>query len=331
MQFGKLEFGPADEAAHLLAPATAAALAGAGTSEVLVAAIDPELADTQAFCDHYEIAVEAGANCVIVEAKRGERTWYAACLVLGSDKVDVNGVVRKHLGAKKASFAAMETATALTGMEYGGINPIGIPADWPVLVDEAVAAGDRLVIGSGIRGSKLLVTGAFLAALPNAEVLPIARRPERLLALRAAHERARPGAGVDPVTSDHRARHDRGVVTVGGLHQPLAAGRQVVAHLGQVQPQPFEVDDVQIRLLAGRDDARGPRGRTYSPSRSSSSHDELERQPPARPVAYPMREHEARHAGVRRRRAMRTAVGAADDGQRMRAASRAMASRLCSA
>ena len=176
MRFGTLDFEPAGDAVELLAPATAAALAGAANGDVLVAAIDPNLADTQAFCDHYEISVEAGANCVVVEAKRGERTWYAACLVLGSDKVDVNGVVRKHLGAKKASFAATETATALTGMEYGGINPIGLPADWPVLVDEAVAAGDRLIIGSGIRGSKLLVSGTFLAALPNAEVLPIARR-----------------------------------------------------------------------------------------------------------------------------------------------------------
>jgi prolyl-tRNA editing enzyme YbaK/EbsC (Cys-tRNA(Pro) deacylase) len=175
MRFGTLDFLPAAGNRGLLAPPTSAALADRDDA-VLVAAIDPDLADTQAFCDHYEIAVEAGANCVIVEAKRAERTWYAACLVLGSDKVDVNGVVRKHLGAKKASFAATETATALTGMEYGGINPIGIPADWPVLVDEAVAAGDHLVIGSGIRGSKLLVTGAFLAALPNAEVLPIARR-----------------------------------------------------------------------------------------------------------------------------------------------------------
>jgi prolyl-tRNA editing enzyme YbaK/EbsC (Cys-tRNA(Pro) deacylase) len=175
MQFGTLDFQPALDAVQLLAAPTAAALA-AGDGGVLVAAIDPELADTQAFCDHYEIAVEAGANCVIVELKRAERTWYAACLVLGSDKVDVNTAVRKHLGAKKASFAAMDTATALTGMEYGGINPIGLPAEWPVLVDKAVAAGDRLIIGSGIRGSKLLVTGAFLAALPNAEVLPIARR-----------------------------------------------------------------------------------------------------------------------------------------------------------
>jgi prolyl-tRNA editing enzyme YbaK/EbsC (Cys-tRNA(Pro) deacylase) len=177
MQFGTLEFEPAQGRSELLAEATATALAAnhSGPDSVLVAAIDPGLADTDAFCAQYEIAPEAGANCVIVEARRGERTWYAGCLVLGSDKVDVNSAVRKHLGAKKASFAAMDTATALTGMEYGGINPIGLPADWPVLVDTAVAAGDHLVIGSGIRASKLLVAGAFLAALPNAVVLPIAR------------------------------------------------------------------------------------------------------------------------------------------------------------
>ena len=174
MQFGRLNFEPAAGATELLAAPTATALSPGGSDEVLVAAIDPSLADTEAFCAHYEIAAAAGANCVVVEAKRAERTWYAACLVLGSHKLDVNGAVRKHLGAKKASFAAMDTAITLTGMEYGGINPIGLPTDWPVLVDEAVAAGDRLIIGSGIRGSKLLVTGRFLAALPNATVLPIA-------------------------------------------------------------------------------------------------------------------------------------------------------------
>ncbi len=177
MRFGTLEFGPAQGRAELLAPATADALReiAPAPDEVLVAAIDPAVADTEAFCAQYAIAPDAGANCVIVEARRAERTWYAACLVLGSDKLDVNSAVRKHLAAKKASFAPMDTATALSGMEYGGINPIGVPADWPVLVDDAVAAGDRLVIGSGIRGSKLLVTGRFLAALPNAVVLPIAR------------------------------------------------------------------------------------------------------------------------------------------------------------
>ena len=143
---------------------------------MLVAPIDPAVADTAAFCERYEISMVDGANCVIVQARRGERTWYAACLVRGSDRLDVNGAVRRHLGARRLSFAAMDDAVALTGMEYGGITPVGLPGDWPILVDESVAVHDRLIVGSGIRGSKLLVSGAYLASLPNAEILPIAQQ-----------------------------------------------------------------------------------------------------------------------------------------------------------
>jgi prolyl-tRNA editing enzyme YbaK/EbsC (Cys-tRNA(Pro) deacylase) len=178
MRFGTLHFTPAADSPELLAAPTAAAIGAADASdaaEVLVSAIDPGLADTAAFCEHYEISMADGANCVIVQARRGERTWYAACLVRGSDRADVNGIVRRHLDARKLSFASMNDAVALTGMEYGGITPVGLPADWPILVDESVAGHDRLIIGSGIRGSKLLVTGAMLASLPNAEVLPIAQ------------------------------------------------------------------------------------------------------------------------------------------------------------
>ncbi|HEX6953497.1 MAG TPA: YbaK/EbsC family protein [Agromyces sp.] len=176
MRFGTLDFSPALESPDLLAAATAAALrsADAASGEVLVAAIDPGLADTAAFCGHYAIPMSDGANCVVVQARRGERTWYAAILVRGSERADVNGVVRRHLDARRLSFASMDDAVALTGMEYGGITPVGLPADWPILVDESVASHERLIVGSGIRGSKLLVRGAFLASLPNAEVLPLA-------------------------------------------------------------------------------------------------------------------------------------------------------------
>jgi prolyl-tRNA editing enzyme YbaK/EbsC (Cys-tRNA(Pro) deacylase) len=177
MRFGTLDFTPALDSPTLLAEPAAAALQSADAMEaasVLVAAIDPGVADTAAFCERYEISMADGANCVIVQARRGERTWYAACLVRGSDRLDVNGAVRRHLGARKLSFAPMDDAVALTGMDYGGITPIGVPSDWPILVDESVAGHDRLIVGSGIRGSKLLVSGAFLASLPNAEVLPIA-------------------------------------------------------------------------------------------------------------------------------------------------------------
>ncbi len=64
----------------------------------------------------------------------------AACMVLATTRADVNGLVKRELDVRKASFAPMETAVELTGMEYGGITPIGLPADWPLFVDAAVAA-----------------------------------------------------------------------------------------------------------------------------------------------------------------------------------------------
>ena len=65
----------------------------------------------------------------------------------------------------------METATGATGMEYGGITPIGLPADWPVLVDAAVVDLPYVLIGSGPRRGKLLVPGKAFPELPNAVVL----------------------------------------------------------------------------------------------------------------------------------------------------------------
>ena len=104
-------------------------------------------------------------------AKRGGETRYAACVVLATTRADVNGVVRRQLDARKASFAPMDEAVARTGMEYGGITPIGLPADWPVLVDRRVAQSAGVIVGSGLRRSKLLVPGRALAELPGAEVL----------------------------------------------------------------------------------------------------------------------------------------------------------------
>ncbi|GGM93574.1 hypothetical protein GCM10010106_47410 [Thermopolyspora flexuosa] len=172
----KLEWIPALERPDLLAPPVERALRELGDldGEVRVAEIDPGLADTAAFCERYGVALEESANCVIVAGRRGGETRYAAVLVLASTRADVNGAVRRHLGARKASFAPHEEAVGLTGMEYGGITPIGLPESWPVLVDEAVAAAPFVVIGSGLRRSKLALSGAALARLKAVEVLPVA-------------------------------------------------------------------------------------------------------------------------------------------------------------
>ncbi|MCX4910610.1 YbaK/EbsC family protein [Streptomyces sp. NBC_00878] len=133
---------------------------------------EPEWADTATFVEHYggEL-LERSANCVVVAGKRGGESTLAACVVLSTTRVDVNGAVRRQLGARKASFASMDTATGETGMEYGGITPIGLPADWPVLVDSAVVDLPYVLVGSGRRRGKLLVPGKAFAELPNAVVM----------------------------------------------------------------------------------------------------------------------------------------------------------------
>jgi prolyl-tRNA editing enzyme YbaK/EbsC (Cys-tRNA(Pro) deacylase) len=152
-------------------PAAPAQGPGAARDQIEVAAIDPDLADTAAFCEHYGVPPEESANCVVIAARRGGETSYAACLVTAVTRADVNGVVRRRLGARKASFAPVDDALAATGMEYGGITPVGLPTGWPVLVDAAVVRQPHVIIGSGIRGSKLRMPGPLVAALPGAEVI----------------------------------------------------------------------------------------------------------------------------------------------------------------
>jgi len=169
---GSLSPAPVLDRLDLVAGPVATALrAMADADRLAVSAIDPALADTAEFCAHYGSPLGASANCVIVAGKRGDAVRYAACVVLATTRADVNGVVRRRLDARRASFAPMDDAVALTGMEYGGITPVGLPADWPVLLAPEVAAAPELVVGSGVRGSKLLVPGEVLAKLPGAEVL----------------------------------------------------------------------------------------------------------------------------------------------------------------
>lgn len=166
---GNLDWRPLSDAPVLVAPPVLAA----GVDGLLVAPIDETLADTAAFCAAYGVDPAASANCVVVHGRRGETTTIAAVLVLATDRADVNKAIRKHLDVRKISFADQAATEAETGMTSGGITPVGLPADWPILVDSAVAAAPELVIGAGARGAKLLVAGSTLAALPNAQVLDL--------------------------------------------------------------------------------------------------------------------------------------------------------------
>lgn len=129
--------------------------------------VDPALADTAAFCDHYGYSLEESANCIVV-ASRTDPPEFAACLNLAHTKLDVNKRVRKLMGVRKLSFASPEQTTQLTGMLIGGVTPFGLPADLPLFVDERVRHVGRVIVGGGSRSKKLLVPGAVFEQLPNA-------------------------------------------------------------------------------------------------------------------------------------------------------------------
>ena len=164
---------PADDPPQLgAAPGAAARAAGRGATLVGVVDIDPDLADTAAMSEAYDIPMTAGGNCVVVSGSRAGDERIAACVVRADTRADVNTLVRKMLDVRKASFLSMERAVEETGMEYGGITPLGLPEGWRVLVHDALLDEAVVVIGSGVRRSKLLVPGRVLADLPGAEVVP---------------------------------------------------------------------------------------------------------------------------------------------------------------
>ena len=169
---GRLDSMPALDHPELLAPSVVAALeAWEHGRELAVVEIDPALADTAAMSEAYDLGMDTGANCVIVGGKRDGVERVAACLVRADTRADVNNVVKRTLDVRKCSFLSMDRAVEESGMEYGGITPVGLPAAWRLLVDSRVLDIEVAVIGSGVRRSKLLVPGRLAGELPGAEVI----------------------------------------------------------------------------------------------------------------------------------------------------------------
>jgi prolyl-tRNA editing enzyme YbaK/EbsC (Cys-tRNA(Pro) deacylase) len=169
----QLHWFPALDRPDLLAaPVEKALREWAHASSVEVAEIDPSLADTAALTEAYGLDPAASANCVVVAGRRAGEERVAACVVLATTRADVNNLVKRTLDVRKASFLGQDAAVAGTNMEYGGITPVGLPGDWRLLVDAAVAASPgAVIIGSGVRRSKLQLPGALVGSLPGAEVI----------------------------------------------------------------------------------------------------------------------------------------------------------------
>lgn len=182
LTLGSLTWLRAVDHLDLLAEPTAAAVTAwaATTPEVadavMVAEIDADLADTAAMTEAYGLPLAASGNCVLVAGKREGQERIAAAVVRATTRADVNNAVKRLLDVRKASFLPMDRAVEDSGMEYGGITPLGLPSGYRVLVDARIAvpdpdAGGTVIIGSGLRRSKIALPGALLASAPGVEVV----------------------------------------------------------------------------------------------------------------------------------------------------------------
>jgi prolyl-tRNA editing enzyme YbaK/EbsC (Cys-tRNA(Pro) deacylase) len=131
---------------------------------------DPALADTAAFCEAYGYSPDDSANTIIVVGK-GEVPRPVACVVLASTRLDVNGLVRKRLEVRKASFASADETMELTGMEIGGVTAFALPAGLPIWVDAAVMERERIILGGGSRSIKILTPPSTLTKLDGVTVI----------------------------------------------------------------------------------------------------------------------------------------------------------------
>lgn len=135
-----------------------------------VMACDPALADTAAFVAAYGVPPERSANTIVV-ASKGAEPSYVACVLLATTSLDVNNVVRREMGVRKASFAGADPVRELTSMEIGGVTPFGLPLGLPILVDARVMEPEWIVLGGGNRSSKLRVAPSVLVSLSSVRVI----------------------------------------------------------------------------------------------------------------------------------------------------------------
>jgi len=169
MWLEQLDLQPAADHLDWLAPPTAAAITL--IPEALVFAIDPGDADTATLTSKLGLPLSSSGNAVLVTGFRQGEPRHCCCMTAADRRVDVNHVVRQRLDVRKCSFASVDEAVAASGMEYSGITPIGLPVQWPVWLDEHIAGLDWVLIGSGVRSSKLVVPGQALLRLPGAQLV----------------------------------------------------------------------------------------------------------------------------------------------------------------
>jgi Cys-tRNA(Pro) deacylase len=83
-------------------------------------------------------------------------------------------VLRRYLGQSRLTLATEVEVRSVTGYERGAVAPFGLPQPLRLLVDESVFVHDEVSLGSGVRGTAVIMTSSDLRrALGNVEIVKL--------------------------------------------------------------------------------------------------------------------------------------------------------------
>jgi len=107
---------------------------------------------------------------ILFRLARGE---YIMVLVAGPDQVSWKAL-RQYLGQSRISMAKREEVLQVTGYELGAVSPFGLPTPLRTLVDQSVLEEEELSIGSGRRGTTVIIKESDLRlALGDVEIVQL--------------------------------------------------------------------------------------------------------------------------------------------------------------
>lgn len=95
---------------------------------------------------------------------------FVMVLMAGPAQIDWRAL-RQHLGQSRLTMASEEEVLRVTGYERGAVAPFGLPHPVRTLVDKSVLAQDEVSLGSGVRGTAVILTvNDLLRALGSVEI-----------------------------------------------------------------------------------------------------------------------------------------------------------------
>ena len=179
----------------------------------------------------------------------------------------VRCVVRLLFGRSRDRSQPRAAAGDLCRPLFSSLFLSGRPgAPCPSAADQATPGSRVCPVPSAMRA-----TGGEQAARPALPIGYSAAASWRSTAWGPRTRRPGSGAGRLAVAIDRDAGDDRRHIAFGTLVQAAAAGRQVVHHLERSDIEPLIVDDVEVGLVAGRDQRRDPRGRWSGRGRATAA------------------------------------------------------------